>query len=231
MPVTDDVLASTRLAWQALAEHVLSAALHAANGRIGLRAAPGGFATPPHPAPDGGGERRLRVEATDLVVEGDGVEVGRAPLTTLRAAAELVGVEPGAPTSVYTPSTPLDLDAPLPVDRGAATELAGWFALVDETLATLRDERRDDHPAAVQLWPEHFDLATTITEVNLGGSPGDETHPRPYLYVGPWDPPPVGGFWNEAFGASRDLEQVPDVATALAFLREGLERGRAERGA
>ena len=48
--------------------------------------------------------------------------------------------------------------------------------------------------AAVQLWPEHFDLATTIDEVNYGGSPGDDGHPLPYLYVGPWTPPePDGG--------------------------------------
>lgn len=227
----DEPLVSTRLAWQAVAEHVLSAALHAATGRIGLRAAPGGFATPPYPAPDGGGERRLRVEGTDLVVEGDGVEVGRAPLTTLRAAAELAGTEPGAPTAVYTPSTPLDLDAPLPVDPGAAARLAAWFALVDEALAELSRQHEGDEPATVQLWPEHFDLATTIAEVNLGGSPGDDEHPRPYLYVGPWTPPPVGGFWNEAFGASRDREDVADVGTALAFLREGLDRARALRGA
>lgn len=222
----DEPLVSTRLAWQAVAEHVLSAALHAATGRIGLRAAADGFATPPHPAPDGSGPRRLVVAGTDLVVEGDGAEVGRAPLTTLRATAELVGVEPGAPTAVYTPSTPLDLDAPLPVDPAAAAELAAWYALVDDALAVLSREHEGEEPAPVQLWPEHFDLATTIGEVNVGGSPGDDEHPRPYLYVGPWAPPPVGGFWNEGFGASRDRDEVADVATALAFLREGLDRAR-----
>jgi len=38
---------STRSAWQALGEHVLSAARYAATGRIGLCQAPGGVGTPP----------------------------------------------------------------------------------------------------------------------------------------------------------------------------------------
>lgn len=45
MALSDSVLV-TREAWHRLAEHVLSAARHAATGRIGLLPAPGGFATP-----------------------------------------------------------------------------------------------------------------------------------------------------------------------------------------
>ena len=77
----------------------------------------------------------------------------------------------------------------------------------------------------VQLWPEHFDLATTVSGVNYGGSPGDAGHPTPYLYVGPYTPPtPDGGFWNEPFGASVDLAAVGSPADALAFFREGRAR-------
>ena len=53
-------MVTTRLALQSLAEHVLSAARHRATGRIGLRAAPGGFATPPFPSDHG--DRVLAVE-------------------------------------------------------------------------------------------------------------------------------------------------------------------------
>ena len=49
-----------------MAEHVLAKARYLAVGRIGLAAAPGGFATP---AFDG---RVVRVDGTDLVVADDG---------------------------------------------------------------------------------------------------------------------------------------------------------------
>ncbi|HEX8805039.1 MAG TPA: hypothetical protein VF743_12625, partial [Acidimicrobiales bacterium] len=216
----DGPLVATRRSLHAVAEHVLAAALYAAVGRIGLRAAPGGFGTPPFPAGDGGGEHRLRVDGTDLVVldaGGSGADAGptrRAPLTTLRAAGDVAGIEPGAPADVYTPATPLDLDAPLTVDPGAARTLADWYALVDAALAAFTAEHAAEDPATVQLWPEHFDLATTVGRVNYGGSPGDDDHPRPYLYVGPHDPPAPGGsdrFWNEPFGASAPAERIESV--------------------
>jgi hypothetical protein len=212
-----DALVTTRLGLQAVAEHVLSAALHAANGRIGLRPAPGGFGTPAFPSE--AGDRRLRVVGVELVVEdGDGTRA--APLTTLREVAAFADVTPGAPTDVYTPTTPLDLDAPLAVVDDEASALADWFALVSEALEALRAEHADLEPAISQLWPEHFDLATTIAEVNHGGSPGDGTHPEPYLYVGPWNVP-EGAFWNEPFGASLGRAEVPDAEAALVFFRRG----------
>ena len=78
-----------------------------------------------------------------------------------------------------------------------------------------------DDPAEIQLWPEHFDLATSFAEVNYGLSPGDADHPWPYFYVGPWSPPPAGGFWNEPFGASLEVQEVPTVDEVLAFFGTG----------
>lgn len=219
MATTDD-LVGTRLALQSVAEHVLSAALHAATGRIGLRPTPGGFGTPAFPA--SGRERRLRVEGVDLVVEQDG-DQRRTPLTTVGEAATFADVRPGAPTAVYTPATPLDPDERLFLLPRAADALADFFALTDEALERLRAEHADLEPATTQLWPEHFDVATTIAEVNHGGSPGDDTHPEPYLYVGPWSPPEPGGFWNEPFGASLSWTEVQDVDAALAFFRRGFD--------
>jgi len=224
MTGTNDLegLNSSRLALQTVAEHVLSAALHAGSGRIGLRQAPGGFTTPPHPSP--AGERIVAVDGTDLVVTEERAQ-RRAPISTLRAAGELVGIEPGAPAAVYTPSTPLDLDAVLVVDPASARQIADWFALVNEALEALRAERAGEEPSIVQLWPEHFDLACTISEVNYGGSPGDDDHVEPYLYVGPFAPRPVDGrYWNEPFGASRSYRMVARVEDALSFFREGEAR-------
>ncbi|HVN51751.1 MAG TPA: hypothetical protein VMT43_09975, partial [Acidimicrobiales bacterium] len=144
-----------------------------------------------------------------------------------RAAGDLAGITPGAPRDVYTPATPLDLDAPLPVDPTAAARLADWYALADEALERLLTDAADGASAvpSVQLWPEHFDLATSIGEVNYGASPGDDHHPLPYLYVGPWTlPPPEGAWWNEPFGASLSETHVGSVDDAVAFFREGRSR-------
>ena len=98
-------LAATRASLHALAEHVLCAARYQAIGRIGLQVVPGGFATQPFDD-----DRRVAVIGTDVVVRVDAAE-RRARITTLRAAASLAGIEPGAPAQVFTPTTDIDPDA------------------------------------------------------------------------------------------------------------------------
>lgn len=221
--VAPAVLVASREALHAVAEHVLAAALHSWNGRIGLRATPGGFGTPVVDV--GGVARRVRVRGTELVVEADG-RSERAPLTTLAAAGALVGIAPGAPTGLYEIATPCVLDAPLAVDPEAAALLAWWFALVDETLARFAEEVAPGDPPRAQLWPEHLDLALTHDEVNYGGSAGDADHAEPYLYVGPWSLS-EGPFWNEPWGRSVPATDVPAVPGALAVLRMGRAATRA----
>jgi hypothetical protein len=221
MTIDPHVLVATREALHALAEHVLAADLHRRTGRIGLRAAPGGFATP---VVDGdASRRRVRVDGTDVAVDEAGEE-RRVAVTTLRAAAELVGIDAGGPRDVYPLATPLDLDAPLPVDADAAALLAAWFDLSDRALVRLAELRPHDDVTVTQLWPEHFDLARSMGQANYGGSPGDADHPRPYLYVGPWNPPPGDERWNEPFGASLAWHETLDVDEAVAFLVDGHDR-------
>jgi hypothetical protein len=216
-----DTFTATRRSLHAVAEHVLAAALHAATGRIGLRQAPGGFGTPSFPSVHG--PRQLLVVGVELVDRDDRGE-RRSDLTTLRAAGTFTGIEPGAPADVYPPATPLDLDAPLAVDGPSAARLAAWNELVQLSLVRLTTELAGEAPSAIQLWPEHFDLATTIARVNYGGSPGDGDHVRPYVYVGPWDlPAPDGELWNEPFGASLPDDAVGSDDDALAFFRKGRE--------
>ena len=208
----------TRLALQAVAEHLLAADLHRHTGRIGLRLTPGGFGQPELTVD--GDRRRLRVEGTSLVVlRGD--SESWHPLRTLGSAAAVAGVEPGAPAEVFTPGTPLEPDTPLDLDEGAAGDLADWFSLVGTALDSLRRANARRAPTIAQLWPEHFDLAATISEVNFGGSPGDAAHPVPYLYVGPWEPR-QGAFWNAPFGALLGAPEVRNPDDALAFFAEGL---------
>jgi hypothetical protein len=215
-------LVTTRDSLHTLAEHAMAPARFAATGRIGLRATPGGFGTPPFPGSLG--ERQVLVRDTALVVRDDGRERSE-PITTVRAAAAFIGAEPGAPADLYTPSTPLDLDGALSVDAVHAREIADWFALGNEALQQLRTLVGESHAGEIQLWPEHFDLASTIDEVNYGASPGDHEHPFPYLYVGPFEAR-QGPFWNEPFGASLSRENVNDVAAAVGFFLEGRDLTR-----
>jgi hypothetical protein len=106
----------------------------------------------------------------------------------------------------YTPQTVLD-DRPLQVDAKACTELGEFYAFVAAAL-----------PAPGQLWPEHFDLATVVNEVNCGGSPGDDTYPEPYLYVGPFDRSDTSTF-DDPWGWTLHYRDVRDVEQAKAFFR------------
>lgn len=223
----------TRLALHAVAEHVVTPARHAANGKIGLRFTYRGFGTPFFWA--GGDTRQVRVEGTDLVVQ-DGGGSHRHPLTALAAAAHAAGVELGAPTEVFTPTTLAEPDRTLAVDPVAAAVLGAWFGLAASALEQLRADHRADPPARVQLWPEHFDLATDLgaetdaTRCTFGASPGDAAEPEPYLYVLPWAEVERGGFWNAssftgALLPYRDLAGVDQPrAAVLTFFRQGLEQ-------
>ncbi len=210
---------STRRALHAVAEHVLAAALHQATGRIGLRVTQGGFGTPVFPRD--GIDHQVRVEGVELVVrDRDGER--RAPLRTVAEATAFAGVEPGGPAGVYTLVTPLEPDVELAIDAASAAVVHRWFDRIGAALAELAARHPDDEPSPAQLWPEHFDLAISMAEVNYGGSPGDDEHPGPYLYVGPWDlDRSAHPLWNESFGMSRSSSEVGDVAAAVALFEAG----------
>src|SRR4051812_30120485 len=83
---------------------------------------------------------------------------------------------------------------PIDVDPADAERVARFFTFIWNVLETLRTEAAE--PSEVHLWPEHFDVAFDDREVTYGGSPGDENHDEPYLYVAPWTAPPPGRQWN-----------------------------------
>jgi hypothetical protein len=115
------------------------------------------------------------------------------------------------------------------LDGACAAALADWFAFGTVALATLLDSRPGLDPAPIRLWPEHFDVATELGDeaggarANYGASPGDEDHPEPYLYVGPWDQSVSGPLWDArgftgAELAYADLLAADDqLATATGF--------------
>jgi hypothetical protein len=221
IPADVDALVRTRNSWHALAEHVLAPARHHANGKIGLRYTRRGFGTPFY-----ADSRQVRVDGGALIViQGD--VVAWHGLKTVGAAAEAVGIEPGAPTEVYTPTTPLEPDEWLVIHDEASEFLGDWFGFSASVLEELRaGVPPEAEPARVQLWPEHFDLSVDFgaeqsgRRATYGASPGDEGHATPYLYVTPWSPQ-SGPFWNEGSFASLSLEAFADAsdqrAAALDF--------------
>lgn len=185
-PLPDSFVAA-RDGLHALAEHVLAPARYRVDRHIGLVPTAGGFGTPTF----GDGER-VRVDGVELVHERPGTST-RVRITTLGAAAQFVGIDLGAPADVYKPATPCDPDIALSVDLDAAQTLAAWIALGDSLLSALGETYSMHSPSSETLWPEHFDLACELgdveagTRANYGASPGDTAVPQPYLYVGPWD--------------------------------------------
>jgi len=203
LPVT---FPATVAALHRVAEDVVAPA-RKPDHEIALYATPGGFGTPEFE--HDGASQQVRVEGAELVRKRDGDE-RRAALTSLEHARELVAdLVPGGPLS----------GEPLAVDAEAAAALAAWYALGDDVLTALSD----DTASEVRLWPEHFDIAIDMREVNYGFSPGDGDHAEPYAYVGPWTAEVSGELWNaRGFRGAElsysELRAAPDPAAhALAF--------------
>lgn len=224
--------ASTRDALHRVATHVLTPARYRVEGRIGLRAIPGGFGTPPF-----GDDTQVRVEGVDLVVDSRG-EVERRRLTTLRDAALLAlggppDLEWAKVLDLHDPPAPADPDAALDVDEEAAACLATWFEFGWTALETLRADDGSVDASAVQLWPEHFDAAFECgseaerRRAGYGFSPGDAAIPEPYVYVSLWFPDDAAGdLWNATTfrGAVLTYGEVAAASdpgdAVLAWLRE-----------
>lgn len=207
----------SRKALHRLAEDVIKAAREHETGEFSLVRTPGGFGTPVY-----GGGRQVRVEGTELVVD-SGPGERRAQITSLAAAVDLVGRD-RLPAGLDPPGEPLG------VDPAAAAALAAAFEAGEEILRRLSaGTDPGDEPTEPTLWPEHFDIAIELgnadggLRANYGMSPGDENHPHPYFYVGPWDARPEGELWNGTGfpGAEisyEELAQAPDpVEAAVAF--------------
>lgn len=226
--------ATTRVAVQRIATHVLGHRRFDVCGRFGLRASPGGLATPAF----GDEAETIRVAGDVLIREvGGTARYTKISGASLRRLADVAGVDLSAEFRCGNDTPALgDVDAEIEVDPGSIAVLAGWFdfgwAALDEIVARLVPEAE---PTVVQLWPEHFDAGTTVTvesglQVNLGASPGDGYEAEPYLYVGPWDTEHLARspFWNAPFGAVLTRSQLSrdpsPESSASRFLDEGLER-------
>ena len=213
-------LEPTRLALHAVAERVLSPARQRDNGKIGLRWTLGGFGTPYF-----GADAQIRVEGAQLVIDAAGEE-RRQPLSSIRDAAAAVGFD-------LSGADEEQADAQLEIDAAAARFLGDWFGFATNVLEQLRAEAEPEwEPSRVQLWPEHFDVGLELPGLGttLGGSPGDEHHPEPYLYATLWEHQPPDQLWNARGFAGAELPYAELLAgpnardCALDFLRTRLAK-------
>jgi len=139
---------------------------------------------------------------------------------TFAAAAAAVGLTAQPLDHVYHDGPHVTPDELVALDPDDLAVLEDALARGD---AALRAFSPTTEPI---LWPEHFDVAITLDDVNYGVSPGDGYHDLPYAYVGPHQVP-TGAFWNAPFGASRPITDLPDVAAVAAFFDEGTREASA----
>lgn len=220
----------TRNSLHQIAFFVLGPVRYKAEGRMGLQAAPGGFGTPSF---DG---RIVRVEGDSIVTE-ETDQVATQTITTVRAAAEFVGIEYEVEwfSDFHDPLKPVDPDVRLAVDDTAARAIGQWFNFGTDVLERLRGHgAADDDVTEVQLWPEHFDPATELgsqdegRRASYGASPGDAGHQEPYLYVAPWGEfDETDSYWNAGsfrgslMGYSELVGAEDPISAGLDFLLDG----------
>jgi hypothetical protein len=200
--------AGTRDALHRVAERIVAAARKPDN-EIALAQTPGGFGTPPFEFE--GRALQVRVDSAVLAVAEDGTE-RRRPLSSLADAAEFVGAD------LFPNGVPDDV-SPLAIDPGAARVLGEFYDFAARALeALLATTAPADDSSAINLWPEHFDIAFESgpeglgRRANYGASPGDEQHAEPYLYVGPWQDQGGGELWNATAFRGAELDYAELVA-------------------
>lgn len=219
-----DGFEATREALHRLAFYVLSPARQQANGKIGLRFTYRGVGTPFF-----GADQQVRVEDDLLVVQAGDAATARR-LTTMREAATAAAVtlDPSRADGFDAPPFG-DPDAPFEIGVASARVLADWYGFVTFVLEQLRaDDPQGAAGTRVQIWPEHFDAAIELGDAeagrraSFGGSPGDEHHPEPYLYVATWNEPPDHALFTETHftGARLGYDDLLAADDQVAAARE-----------
>jgi len=192
---------TTRASLHAIGELLLAGPQYRSAGTIRLRVLPGAIATVAGP--------ELRADHVNVWSGDTAVEMRGATYAELGSR---LGVAAGAPEGVYGEGSGAQpLDRP-DLDPDTAEVLLAALYRGDQAL---RRFAPDQTPV---LWPEHFDVAITVDEVNYGVSLGDGFLDEPYMYVGPWKTR-TGPFWNAPFGAARPLAAT--VEEVASFFAEG----------
>jgi hypothetical protein len=197
--------ATTRHSLHGLAELVLAGPRYAAGGSMRLRAGSDGIRPWDDPP--------LLLAGEELVAGTTRVSLHGS---TYAAVADHVGLVAHPLDDVYHDGPHVSPDEVITLDPTQVQVVLEALGRGDRAL------RAFSPSAEPVLWPEHFDVAITVDDVNYGVSPGDGYLDQPYAYVGPHGPR-TGAFWNAPFGASRPLDDVAEVAALVAFFAEGAD--------
>jgi hypothetical protein len=204
----------TRVSLHGVAELLLAGPQRRANRSIKLVVTDDGFATGPLPRPPW----RLAVRGTDLVVGDDWLVL---PLHgTFADLAANAGVGCAPPADAYPPASGCKGSDRLHIDHAAAADLLHALKIGDTACRAMAAAHSPTDPPDPVLWPEHFDVGITLDAVNYGVSPGDDSIPGAYAYVGP-HAARNGKFWNQPFGAARPMSDFADADAVVAFFEEG----------
>jgi hypothetical protein len=221
-----DALRTTRRSLHAVAEQLLAGPQHRRTGSIRLRVVDDGIATAVMP----GEPSRLAVDATTLVADRRGGQL-TVPLSgTIAEIGDKLGVAAGPPVGVYDDGSGTDPTFLVVVDEAAARELLQAFRWGDAALRGFATAHATGAPEEPVLWPEHFDVAITMDEVNYGVSPGDHHIAEPYAYVGPWQQR-QGAFWNQPFGTAHPVRELGSAQAVQALFDEGRSAAAADPAA
>jgi hypothetical protein len=190
-----------------VAELVLAGPQYRATGRLRLRVVPGGFATAFQPDVRVQGSRVAAVDSMSAISG-----------QSARTLGERLGIAAGKAEGAYPDGSGVGIDEALALDSGHAAAVLEALALGNDALAAFS-------PAEVPvLWPEHFDVAIRVDDVNYGVSPGDGFIVEPYAYVGVDQIPADDAFWNAPFGAACPLRGLDGLGGTVTFFSEGRVR-------
>jgi hypothetical protein len=204
----------TLMSLHGVAELVLAGTQRRANRSIKLVVSDDGFATGALPRPPW----RLAVRGTDLVVGDDWLVL---PLHgTFADLAANAGVTCAPPADAYPPASGCKPSDRMHIDHTAAADLLRALKIGDAACRAMVAAHAPTNPPEPILWPEHFDVGITLDAVNYGVSPGDDSIPEAYAYVGPHTAR-KGKFWNQPFGAARPMSDFADADAVVAFFEEG----------
>jgi len=211
----------TLMSLHGVAELLLAGTQRRANRSIKLAVTDDGFATGPLPRPPW----RLAVRGIDLVVGNDWLVL---PLHgTFADLAANAGVACAPPADAYQPASGCKPSDRMHIDLTAATDLLRALKIGDAACRVMATAHAPTKPPEPILWPEHFDVGITLEEVNYGVSPGDDSIPEAYAYVGPHTAR-KGKFWNQPFGAARPMTEFADADAVVAFFEEGRRQATAK---
>jgi hypothetical protein len=175
---------------------------------ISLKVQPDGLTTDNMALPDGGifslKMDLLRHRVLLLTSRGEVTELDmRAGLSPAQFRYRLLEAVAGLGLQGKYTLKKEDDQAPATYDPDAAHSFFNLLVQLDR-IFQLQRARLDGERGPVQLWPHGFDLAfewfgtrqivisehgesqSSQSQLNLGFSPGDASHPEPYFYSNPW---------------------------------------------